>query len=193
LTEPTPPATTATDPAAQMPPPGMPPPPPVAPPSMVPPPVPPQGQGGRLRPIIAVGVLVVVLGGILWAVKDNASADDLKAGDCFNVPTSSSVSTVEKHACTESHDAEVFHVVEYDGGTTYPISLTLSSFIDTTCVPAFATYVGADVDARTDLALGYFYPSRDGWDGGDRTITCYIANDDESKLTKSVKGTGAGA
>lgn len=186
MTEPTPPTTPVTDPAAPLPPPDMPPPPPVSPPPV------PAPQAGKLRPIIAVGVLVVLLGGILWAVKDNTAADDLAAGDCFNVPTSSSVSTVAKHACTESHDAEVFHVVEYDGGTTYPISLTLESYIDTTCVPAFATYVGADLDTRLDLAIGYFYPSRDGWDDGDRTITCYIANDDESKLTKSVKGTGEG-
>jgi hypothetical protein len=183
LTEPTPPATPATDPTAPMPPLEMPPAPPIAP----------AKQPGRLRPIIGVGVLVLLLGGILWAVKDNAAADDLKAGDCFNVPASSSVSTVEKHACTESHDAEVFHVVEYDGGTTYPITLTLESYVETTCVPVFATYVGADLDTRVDLAIGYFYPSRDGWEGGDRTVTCYLANDDESKLTKSVKGTGAGA
>ena len=167
-------------------------PPPIAPPPVAPPAAPAR-QPGRLRPIIAVGVLVLLLGGILWATKDNAAADDLKAGDCFNVPASNSISTVEKHACTETHDAEVFHVVEYDGGTTYPISLTLESYIQTACVPVFATYVGAGVDNRTDLAIGYFYPSRDGWDDGDRTITCYLANDDESKLTKSVKGSGAGA
>lgn len=192
MTDPTP-ATPASDPAAQMPPPDMPSPPPIAPPSMAPQPAAPATRAGRLRPIIAVGAIVLLLGAILWATKDNAAADDLAAGDCFNVPTSSSVSTVEKRACTESHDAEVFHVVEYDGGTTYPISLTLESYIDTTCVPAFATYVGGDLDTRVDLAIGYFYPSRDGWNDGDRTITCYIANDDETKLTKSVKGTGAGA
>ena len=158
-----------------------------------PPPVPAPKAPSKTRLYIIGAVVLVLIAAGAYAISQNQLASDLAVGQCFDEPTSEvDITTVVKHACTESHDAEVFHVVEYDGGTTYPISLTLESYIDTTCVPAFATYVGADLDARLDLAIGYFYPSRDGWNDGDRTITCYVANDDESKLTKSLKGTGAG-
>jgi hypothetical protein len=54
-------------------------------------------------------------------------------------------------------------------------------------VPAFETYVGRAVDSEPELSVGYFHPTRDGWDGGDRTITCYIAQPDESPMTQSLK------
>jgi hypothetical protein len=97
---------------------------------------------------------------------------------------------VTKQDCTVAHDAEVFHDTEYVGdATTYPISLTMDRFVTDTCGPVFATYVGEELDT-SDLTIGYFYPSRDGWEDGDRTVTCYAQRDDEAKLTQSVKSTG---
>jgi hypothetical protein len=64
----------------------------------------------------------------------------------------------------------------------------LNSFVDSACVPVFATYVGTDYDSSDDLTIGYFYPSRDGFDGGDRTVTCYVVRIDDAKLTRSLKG-----
>ena len=136
-----------------------------------------------------MGAIVVFLAVVLFAVRNNVKADDLKVGDCFNIPTGASIQTVEHHACTESHTAEVFHVAEYTGdGTSYPISLTLNRFVDTACAPVFETYVGGTIDSTPDLSIGYFYPSRDGWSGGDRTITCYVARTDEGPTTESAKG-----
>jgi hypothetical protein len=147
---------------------------------------------GRKGALIAIGILVVPLAVILYAVKDNAAADDLKVGDCFDVPTATTVQTVQHHPCTEAHGAEVIGVAEYtEGGTTYPISFVLEPFVTATCVPAFQAYVGADVDAVPDLSIGYFYPSRDSWSSGDRTITCYVARTDDGQMTESVKGSAA--
>jgi putative regulator of septum formation len=154
---------------------------------------PPTGSkpGSRRAGLIAVAILVVPLALILWAVKDNVAADDLKVGDCFNVPTATTVKTIEHHPCTESHTAEVFHVATYtDSATTYPISLRFDSFANDACTPVFQTYVGADIDSRDDLSVGYFFPTSDGWAKGDRTITCYVAKADESAMTTSVKGSG---
>lgn len=178
------------------------PPPPAPPPGWAPapgaeanPPVPPAASPpaaqakppGKWR----VAIPLVLIGGflafVLWSVKDNQSADDLAVGTCFDVPTQTSVSTVTRQDCTVAHDAEVFHNTEYDGdSTTYPISLTMDGFVIDTCGPVFATYVGEELEA-SDLTIGYFYPSRDGWGDGDRTVTCYAQPADESKLTQSVK------
>jgi hypothetical protein len=156
-----------------------------------PPPTTGSKPSSRRAGLIAVAILVVPLALILWAVKDNVAADDLKVGDCFNVPTATTVKTIEHHPCTESHTAEVFHVAKYtDSATTYPISLRFDSFANDACTPVFETYVGADIDSRTDLSVGYFFPTSDGWAGGDRAITCYVAKADKAPMTSSLKGSG---
>lgn len=173
---------------------------PEAPPiSPAPPPAPPAGDWtaagttakppskARLYIIGAVVLVLVVVGG--YFISQNQRADDLVVGQCFDEPGKSvDITTVVKHACTEAHDAEVFSVVEYDEGDTYPISLSIQRFIDETCVTSFATYVGESYDESTDFDLGYFYPDETGWRQGDRTFTCYITRADGSKLTQSVKG-----
>jgi hypothetical protein len=142
---------------------------------------------GKLRPIITIGVIVALLAIVLFVVRNNVAADDLKVGDCFNIPNGTTIKTVEKHPCNESHNAEVIFIGEYTGGSTYPISLSLDRFIESSCAPAFATYVGRAVDSEPALSVGYFHPTSDGWDAGDRTITCYISQPDESPMTKSLK------
>jgi hypothetical protein len=169
----------------QVPPPPIdepPPPPPVTPP-------PPVRQGSKLVPVIILGVIFAFLGIVLYMVKDAGSAGDLKVGECFDLPTSSSVSTVNTHPCTEPHDAEVFHVAEVDDPSiTSPITFALNRFVSAECGPVFETYVGAPSDGTPELSVGYFYPSFAGWDDGDRTITCYVSNADDTKLSQSVKG-----
>lgn len=142
---------------------------------------------GRRRPVIIIGAIVVFLAVVLFAVRNNVAADDLKVGDCLNVPNGTSIQTVEQQPCTERHTAEVIFVGEYTDGSTYPISLALDRFIDAACVPAFETYVGRAIDSDPALSIGYFYPSRDGWDSGDRKITCYVVQPDEAPMTESVK------
>jgi hypothetical protein len=43
------------------------------------------------------------------------------------------------------------------------------------------------VDARLDIDVAYFAPTRDGWEGGDREITCYLTPTDGQKITHSYK------
>jgi hypothetical protein len=141
---------------------------------------------GRLRSIIVIAVIVAFLGIVLFLVRNNVSADDLKVGDCFTLPNGTTVETVEKHPCTETHNAEVIYAGEYTGES-YPIAISLDSFIEDNCIPAFESYVGRGYDTDPELSIGYFHPTQDGWDSGDKTITCYIAQPDESEMTESLK------
>jgi hypothetical protein len=141
---------------------------------------------GRGRTIVVIGVIVVFLAIVLFVVRNNVSADDLAVGDCFNIPDGVTIQTVEKHPCNESHNAEVIFVGDYTG-TTYPIALSLDSFIEDSCVPAFEAYVGRTIDSEPALSLGYFHPTREGWDSGEKTISCYISQPDESPMTESLK------
>lgn len=155
-----------------------------------PPPPPAQPTGSKLRPIITVGIIVAFIAVVLFLVRDQQNAGDLAVGTCFDVPTrTEDISTVQTHPCTEPHDGEVFHVAEYTGDS-YPISLSVESFIEDTCLPAFATFVGATYEDAEELDVGWFYPNREGWDGGDRTFTCYLFRVDEGKISKSMQGSG---
>jgi hypothetical protein len=147
----------------------------------------PPAKSGRWRPVVIVGVLVAIIAIVLFAVQNNVAADDLKVGDCFNIPNGTTISTVEKHPCTESHNAEVIFAGDYTGSS-FPISLSLDSFIDEQCVPAFESYVGRSIDSQPELSVGYFHPTREGWDSGDRTITCYVSQPGDSQMTESLKG-----
>jgi hypothetical protein len=150
----------------------------------------PARQSGGRRPVLIIGAIVVFLAVVLFAVRNNVSADDLEVGTCFNIPDGTTVQTVERQPCTESHNGEVFFVGDHQG-TSFPIALSLDSYIDDNCVPAFETYIGTAIADVTDLTIGYFHPSREGWDGGDRRITCYVARSNQAPMTESLKGSGA--
>ena len=78
--------------------------PPAQPPAVAPPPAP-ASRPSRRRTYVVIGAIVVFLGIVLFAVRNNQSASDLAVGTCFDRPAGSSISTVEKHGCTEPHDA----------------------------------------------------------------------------------------
>jgi hypothetical protein len=147
----------------------------------------PAKRKGRRRSIVILAVLVVFIGVVLYVARNNVQANDLKVGDCFNVPTDATFQTVEKHPCNESHTGEVIFVGEYSGAT-YPISPDMDSYVSDQCVPAYEAYVGRAYDSEPQLDIGYMQPTQDGWNSGDRTVTCYITQPDDSPMTESVKG-----
>ena len=107
--------------------------------------------GGR-GALIIVGLLVVFLAVVLFVVRNNVAAGDLKVGDCFDIPNGTTVRTVQSRPCAQSHNAEVIFVGEYDGAT-YPISLSLDSYVKATCLPAFESYVGRGINTEPKLAV----------------------------------------
>ena len=140
-------------------------------------PAPAQPAKASRRPaIIIIGVIVVFLAVVLFAVRNNAAADELKVGECLNLPNGTTFQTVEKQPCTESHAAEVIFVGEYTGAT-YPISLSLDSYIEEQCVPAFEAYVGRAIDSEPG-ALARLLPSVPRWMGrrrADDHLLCLAA------------------
>ena len=150
-----------------------------------------QGARGRWQPVLLLVVIVAFLAVVVFTLTDNPTAVDLKVGDCFDLPSATSVATVTKHACTERHSAEVFTVAEYTGTeTVIPAALALDTFVTTACDPVFASYVGKELTASPELSIGYFFPGPDAWKRGDRTITCYVARTDQGPMSNSLKGSG---
>jgi hypothetical protein len=182
-----PPPPPAQVPATPVAPPASPQPPPPA--AVAPPPATPAARRpSKVRIYVVLGIIVVFLAIVLYAVKDNQSAGDLAIGQCFDRPTGATITTVVKHACTEPHDAEVIHVATYAGGDAYPADF--DGYIDDACTPIFTSYVGVSVDDTPDLSFGWYYPDEDAFKAGNRTFTCYVARIDRAKLTKSLRGSG---
>src|SRR4051812_47714589 len=131
----------------------------VAPPTpLSPPPARATRRPSNLRALVVIGVIAAFLVIVLFAVRNNESASDIAIGTCFDRPTGSTISTVEKHSCSEPHDAEVFHVADYTPGGAYPGDSTLESYIDDACAPVFESYIGEPVATSADLTYGWYYP-----------------------------------
>lgn len=128
---------------------------------------------------------------VLFRDRLTGSAGDLQVGNCFDVPAAlEEVEEVQRHPCTEPHDAEVMFVGEYADEKLYPSDAEWRSFVEARCIPAFESYVGRDYEGDPDLDIGWFIPSREGWDSDDREVSCWIFRVDEAKMSTSVKAGG---
>ena len=157
---------------------------------------PPAKRGFNFVPIIALIVVVGVIAGAYFLFRDQLSGDvgDLRVGDCFDEPANdTSISDVQHRPCNQAHDAEVFLLVTDPAanGASYPGADHFRQIARDQCLPASSTYIGVDVNSRTDLDVGYFYPTSSSWSNKDRGVTCYLYNIDSQKLTTSLKASGA--
>jgi putative regulator of septum formation len=159
---------------------------------------PPSRRGSRIRLAILL-IIVAVIGVGFVLLRDRFSNDvtSLQPGECFDLPTETTVTDVQRQPCNEPHDAEVFanvtHTAAADG--TYPLSTEFGDLADDECEPQLSTYSGLtteQLDTRGTF-YGYFYPTREGWGKGDRVVTCYVIKVDHTKMTGSIRNAASGA
>jgi hypothetical protein len=143
-------------------------------------------MGGLLARFGLIGA--VLFGGWLFRDYLTGAAIDLQVGDCFDAPTtiSDTVEEVTHHPCTDAHTAEVVFVADYPEGE-FPGEEAFDTFTEANCISAFNAYTGLDFQTAMDYDMGVFYPLEEGWDQGDREITCYIVRADDGQMTQSVK------
>jgi hypothetical protein len=148
----------------------------------------------KKRPWLAILILVgivVFIGVVLYVVRNQTNVNSLAIGDCFNEPSSStSVTDVERQPCTGPHDDEVFFLVTDSTAGAYPGVDHFRELAGAQCLPAASAYLATDFNARPDIDAGYFYPTQDSWDGGDRGLTCYLYRVDTGQFNASVKNIG---
>ena len=145
---------------------------------------------------------VLILGGSIAGVVFNAARDDggditkagdlkisdLRVGDCFDVkdPAAEVIEDVKAVPCLQEHEYEMFLIGSMAAGS-YPSDAAFSTFVETECLPAFATYVGLEYEA-SELDVFYVVPSSDSWGDGDRAVQCSIYHPRIHRLTGSQKG-----
>jgi hypothetical protein len=158
----------------------------------------PRAGAARHRPamrfLLTIAVVLLIAGGA-YVFRDRISggADDLKVGDCFDVPATAedTVKDVQHHPCDESHTAEVILVTNHPAakGAKVPTDADLRTYLVDTCGSALEVYVGAPKAELYDL--GAFYPTDEDWNKNERGVTCYLTLLDESPMKTSAKAKAA--
>ncbi|WP_405586975.1 DUF4190 domain-containing protein [Streptomyces sp. NBC_01190] len=144
---------------------------------------------------------LVALGAAGAFDEGNTRVADLVAGQCFNtVNTSLSdydgrgarSTTVDVVPCDHKHDAEAYKVFAVDatpdGG--YPGVDTISDEAGAQCNDFADEYLDGTPLAK-GLEIYYYMPPEDGWNRGDRDVTCFFGSR-SGKVTGSARNAGDG-
>ena len=142
----------------------------------------------RVALVAAAATALVVIAFVVLGGGGGATPASLAVGDCIDVPTSTTIATFPRRACTEAHAGEVFHVFEDAGDpAAYPSDAEWAERIYPVCDPAFEAYTGTPVETRTDIDYVYLVPTDDRWAEGDRRVTCLIRSLDGAPLLRSYR------
>lgn len=135
----------------------------------------------------SLGILVAAC---LVTAACAASVLTLETGTCFDDPESfEEVTDVPVVDCAEPHDNEVIASFDLPTGG-YPGDAVVTSRAEEGCLVRFEPYVGIDF-ASSIYDLGWFTPSSESWDAGDREVICFVYDVTLAKITGSVAGSAA--
>lgn len=165
-------------------------------------------SGRRMSPILSlvlrfwwiIAIAIVAVGGFIFnAQRDdqgqitqggNLQVSDLRVGDCFSLKDEDEEVTEEVDArpCTEAHAYELYYAIKMPDGS-YPSDDGFTTYIGQTCLPAFDAYVGlAYEDSQYDFV--WFQPTPDGWQQGDRGVSCALYDPSSAQLTSVIRNSG---
>lgn len=116
--------------------------------------------------------------------EDTLWITDLRVGECFD--DAGEDGEVYPMDCAEDHDAEVYAGVVLPPGK-YPGDRAVEAAAEKSCDREYLVYVGTPV-TKTSLEPSFWYPGREDWEGGDRSVTCVVYGPDGELLTGTVKG-----
>ncbi|WP_168220103.1 MULTISPECIES: septum formation family protein [unclassified Salinibacterium] len=151
----------------------------------------------RTLPVLALSSLAVLglTGCSIAAMTDLFQGKEdvfsIAVGDCFNDDTAAveQVESVVMPKCTEPHDNEAYHLYDLASSTfpSYDEDAILEE-AEMGCFTEFEGFVGSAID-ETSLYFGYYYPSPESWDEGDRQVLC-LAYDTNGPISEPLRGKG---
>ena len=165
--------------------------------------------GGVVFLLIIAGGVLIIAGGVVFALLSQASRDssgaidrsgrvdtsDIQLGDCFNDegPASTEgeaeISDFYAVRCAEPHDNEVFALFDLDLER-YPEGDTMFDIVSDGCLQRFEPFVGRDFETSS-LDLAAIYPTQQSWNRvGDRQVICALFDADSAKIQGSMRESG---
>ena len=139
---------------------------------------------------VRILIIAVIAGGaLIFRDKLSGNAGDLKVGDCYDDPASTTeIEDVQHHPCSEAHTAEVVFVGKMTGeDSAYPADSVVEAWVTANCEPAWTAYTGKNPRTDADLGLGWYLPTTAGWTKGDRGVVCFAGRLDGAPVTSSLK------
>lgn len=137
---------------------------------------------------LVAGIVFIVIAVATDDRDDGTSLRDLRPGDCVelgSVGDEEELSALPRVACSEPHDAEVFHVDSLDGAQ-YPGTSRVVEQVEAACLAAFEPYVGAPFD-ESELGYSSIYPVEASW-RVHKGYVCLVSTG--GTLTESLRGSG---
>jgi hypothetical protein len=131
--------------------------------------------------VAMIAVAVLLLGG------SAATATTIKVGDCFNVPNSKDVTGVLPQSCAQPHTGELYAITTAPQSSPHPDDPEFQDVVFDVCAPAFTSYTGQQPGLGSRLTYSAFWPTMPSWQGGDRSVRCYLTTIDGAPMTKSYK------
>lgn len=141
-------------------------------------------ESGAMKNRTSLGILVAAC---MVTAACASSVLTLDTGTCFDDPESfEEVTDVPVVDCSESHDNEVIGSFDLPAGE-YPGDPAVASGAEEGCLARFEPYVGTDYPSSA-YDLGWFTPTSDSWDAGDREVICFVYDVTLAKIIGSVAG-----
>jgi hypothetical protein len=125
---------------------------------------------------------------LVAACGGGQSVFTLEVGTCFDDQGEGQISSVPAVDCAEAHDNEVFALIDYAQGESFPGDSAIMDAGRRLCIEQFEPFVGTDYQDSV-LEVFAITPTEQSWEDGDREIICALYNMDLSKLTGSMRGT----
>ena len=134
-------------------------------------------------------IAVIAIGAFVFRDRLSSNAAELKVGDCFDEPVGAELITdVQHHPCDEAHTSEVIFVGTMSGpDDAYPSDEDVDAYVAANCLPAYGAYTGRSFEGEAEMDIGWFYPTTEGWQDGDRGTTCYAVRMDGAAVSTSIK------
>jgi WD40 repeat protein len=124
-------------------------------------------------------------------VARTANYRELAIGTCYQDPGVDEVRDVDIVDCGDSHDLEVFAVLEHPApfADPYPGDLALNDYAEQECTERFESFTGKTLE-ESDYSLHWLSPTESGWlNTSDRRITCSVQHAD-GPIAGSARDTG---
>lgn len=159
--------------------------------------------GLTINGVVTVFFALVITLGVLGAFDEgNTRVENITVGQCFNTVDSSlsdysgegaRSTTVDVVSCDTAHDAEAYAVFTLDPGlgADYPGVDRISDIAGPKCASYADDYLDEE-PVPDSVDIYYYMPPREGWRGGDRSVTCFFGST-SGKVTGSVKTGGQGS
>ena len=118
--------------------------------------------------------------------------DQLRPGDCLQVPNINTISTWPNFftvvPCAQRHTGEVFFAGDiWPQSMAYPGDNATSKQADARCGRAFTPYDGISPD-RSAFTYAYDLPDSTSWPSGDRSMQCIAYDPNGASMDHSLKG-----